>query len=209
MKIQFTSSYIKTKLFFIGIGALAGYVVFHPYTMLVYSFMGSPKNEMHLKDIFFSFDRSMLPMGIAFAVLGGFIGLLISVIVEKQKQLYVATLENEKKKAAIETLQELMITLSHYLLNANMVIGGMVRRCEKIKSNEDMLCSLEVIAEQARKIDAVMSALKKITEIKTAKYTAEGHALMIDISREIEELLSKDRESVNNESVKFQNPNFK
>jgi hypothetical protein len=62
-------------------------------------------------------------------------------------------------------------------------------------SNEDILSSLEVIAEQAKKIDAVMSALKRITEIKTAKYTSEGHALMIDISKEIEELLSKNREN--------------
>lgn len=141
-------------------------------------------------------------MGIAFAILGGFTGLLIAVIIEKQKQLYVLKLENEKKKAALETLQELMITLSHYLLNANMVIGGMVRRCKRTMSNEDILYSLEIIAEQTKKIDAVMSALKRITEIKTAKYTAEGHALMIDISKEIGELLSKDRENAKKESEK-------
>jgi hypothetical protein len=52
----------------------------------------------------------MLPMVIAFALLGGFIGLLIAVIIEKQKQLYAVTLENEKKKAALETLQQLMVT---------------------------------------------------------------------------------------------------
>ncbi|MBI5099809.1 MAG: hypothetical protein HZB30_11285 [Nitrospirae bacterium] len=65
-------------------------------------------------------------------------------------------------------------------------------------SKEDIL----VISEQAKKIDAVMSALKRITEIKTAKYTAEGYALMIDISKEIEELLSKDRENAKKESEK-------
>lgn len=194
MKIPFNLSYIKTKIILFGIGAAIGYLVFHPYTMLVYFLTGFSPSGMHLKDIFFSFDRTMLPMGIAFAALGGFIGLLIAVIIEKQKQLYAMTLENEKKKAALETLKELMITLSHYLLNANMVIGGMVRRCKQMKSTEDILCSLEVIAEQARKIDAVMSTLKKITEIKTSKYAEEGQVLMIDISKEIEKLLSKDRE---------------
>ncbi len=34
MKIQFNLTYIKTKIIFFGIGALVGYVVFHPYTML-------------------------------------------------------------------------------------------------------------------------------------------------------------------------------
>ncbi len=195
MKIQFDLTYIKTKIIFFGIGALVGYVVFHPYTMLVYSLTGALHGGMHLRDIFFPFNRTMLLMSAAYAILGGSMGLLIAVIINKQKQLYTVTFENEKRKVAIETLQQLMITLSHYLLNANMVIGGMVRRCKRSKSNEDILRSLEVIAEQAKKIDAVMSALKRITEIKTAKYTAEGHALMIDISKEIEELLSKDREA--------------
>ena len=202
MKIQFILSYIKTKLFFFGIGALVGYVVFHPYTMIVYSLTGFSHDGMRLKDLFFSFNMTMLLMGGAFAILGGFIGLLIAVIIEKQKQIYTVTFENEKKKAALETLQQLMVTLSHYLLNANMVIGGMVRHCKRTMSNEDILYSLEVIAEQAKKIDAVMSALKKITEIKTVKYTAEGHALMIDISKEIEELLSKDQENAKKESEK-------
>jgi len=160
--------------------------------MLVYSLTGFSQHGMHLTDIFFSFDKAMLLMGGAFAILGGLIGLLIAVLIEKQKQLYTVTFENEKKKTAVETLQQLMVTLSHYLLNANMVIGGMVRHCKRSMSNEDILSSLEIIAEQAKKIDAVMGALKRITEIRTAKYSAEGHALMIDISKEIEELLSKD-----------------
>ncbi|MBI4849767.1 MAG: hypothetical protein HY808_14550 [Nitrospirae bacterium] len=192
MKIQLVLSHIKTKSLPFFIGALAGYAVFHPYTMLVYSLTGFAHSGMHLKDVFFSFEREMLPMGVAFAVLGGLIGILIAVVIEKQRQLYTVTFENEKKKIALETLQQLMITLSHYLLNANMVIGGMVRRCQRIQTNEDAQHSLEAIAEQAKKIDAVISALKRLTEIKTAKYTAEGHALMIDISKEIEELLAGD-----------------
>ncbi|MBI5055368.1 MAG: hypothetical protein HZB61_01940 [Nitrospirae bacterium] len=182
MKTQLVLNHIKTKSLPFFIGALAGYAVVHPYTMLVYSLTGFAHSGMHLKDIFFSFDREMLPMGVAFTVLGGFIGILIAVVIEKQRQLYTVIFENEKKK----------ITLSHYLLNANMVIGGMVRRCQRIQTNEDSQCSLEAIAEQAKKIDAVISALKRLTEIKTAKYTAEGHALMIDISKEIEELLAGD-----------------
>ena len=105
MKIQFILSYIKIKLFFFSIGALVGYLVFHPYTMLVYSLTGFSQHEMHLKDIFFSFDITMLWMGGAFAILGGLIGLLIAVLIEKQKQLYTVTFEDEKKKVAMETLQ--------------------------------------------------------------------------------------------------------
>ncbi len=36
-----------------------------------------------------------------------------------------------------------------------------------------------------------MAALKKITDIKTADYTSEGHGLMLDITKDIDALLKK------------------
>jgi len=68
-------------------------------------------------------------------------------------RLRMVELENENKRVAVETLHQLMVTLSHYLLNADTIIGGMVRRCERLDSKEEIHSSLQVIEEQARKIE--------------------------------------------------------
>lgn len=110
--------------------------------------------------------------------------------VEKQR-LRVAELENERKTIALETLRQLMVTLSHYLLNANTIIGGMVRRSERVESKAERMASLKTIEEQAKKTEAIIEALKRVAELKTTDYTRESHILMIDVKREIEEALTK------------------
>ncbi len=181
-------------------GAIVGYLVFHPYTMLVSSIMYQhPEGEIHwhwknLFDIIHkTFEPLMLPMAIAFMLFGGVIGLLIGIAMDRKNKLYAIELENERKKVALETLNRLIVTLSHYLLNANMIIGGKVRYSQKVESNKDILNSLKVIGEQAKKIDSVIRALRKVTKIKTADYTTEGRGLMIDITKEMEEELNKSK----------------
>jgi delta-aminolevulinic acid dehydratase/porphobilinogen synthase len=112
-------------------------------------------------------------------------------ILKRRKHLRDIAHENEKNQIALETLQRLMITLSHYLLNANVVIGGEVRHSRKTATSEDSLASLNIILREAKKIDSVIHALRKITTIRTANYTSEGHDLMIDITEEIEEQLHR------------------
>jgi len=126
-------------------------------------------------------------MAVSFGLFGGLTGLLIGIITDRTQRLFAAELENQKKKAALETLHRLMVTLSHYLLNANTVIGGMVRKGRRNEAN--VQGSLDVIEEEAKKIDAVIRSLKEITEIKTADYTTSGKDLMIDITKNIEERL--------------------
>jgi predicted histidine transporter YuiF (NhaC family) len=190
-------------------GAVIGYFVFHPYTMTMSYLMRVYEggeiywNWRNLFDIFLmNFKPSMLPMASAFAFFGCIIGLLTGVIVERKKSSYELAHENEKKKVALETLRRLMVTLSHYLLNANVVIGGEVRRARKIVTDKGTLASLEVLEKEAKKIDSVIRALRQVTEIKTANYTSEGHGLMIDITKEIEEQLKSNGSvsSGNNES---------
>jgi PAS domain S-box-containing protein len=113
--------------------------------------------------------------------------------IEKQ-QLRMAELENENKRVALETLRQLMVTLSHYLLNANTIIGGMVRRCLKTESRTKIVPLLLAIKEQAKRIEIVITALKRVTDIKTASYTYETNTLMIDVAKEIDEALTKEKE---------------
>ena len=177
------------------IGAFIGYIIFHPYAMAIDFFLGYKMDIYSWKDIIHTFfvtlTPQMFPMSVAFAFLGSLNGLFVAIIVDKKKRLYAAEAENEKKKVALETLQRLMITLSHYLLNANTITAGMARRCLKYNSAEDMKDSIDIIEEQAKKIEAVIMALKKITDIKIADYTSHGKGLMIDITQEIEEQLGK------------------
>jgi hypothetical protein len=67
----------------------------------------------------------------------------------------------------------------------------MSARCRKLNPEEEFSDYLNIIETEARKIDAVIKALRKLTEIKTADYTSEGRGLMIDITKELEEMLRK------------------
>lgn len=112
------------------------------------------------------------------------------VTLEKQT-LRLVELENERKTIALSTLRQLMATLSHYLLNANTIIGGMARRCVRATSDEERHSSMEAIMEQTGKTEGVIAALRKMAEIRTTRYTPESHTLMIDLTREIEKTLAK------------------
>ena len=188
----------RSQIVFTSIGIVSGYLMFHPYTMLVDFLMNNHLDRtgslyMNGGSIFAliraSFEPVMFPMAVSFASFGGITGLLIGIIADRKKRLYAAELENEKKKTALETLHRLMVTLSHYLLNANTVIGGMVRRGRRNEAN--VQASLDIIEEEAKKIDVVIRSLKEITEIRTADYTTSGKNLMIDIAKNIEEHLKK------------------
>lgn len=194
MKVRIQSSRcLRLTLLFAG--AVAGYLVFHPYLMIAYTLghmEGGAGSLFHgqwksLFDVSLSaFGPFMLPMGISFALFGALAGFLVGVIVDKRRRLYALEIENEKKKAALETFHQLLVTVSHYLLNANTIIGGMVRHCRRIESNCDVLSSLETIEQQARKIDAVVAALRRVKELRAAQYTSAERTLMIDIAQELE-----------------------
>ena len=59
----------------------------------------------------------------------------------RKERLSAARLEAQKRQAALETLQQLMVTLPHHFRNANVVIGGFGSRLQK---------SLKETAEQER-----------------------------------------------------------
>ena len=174
-----------------------GYVIFHPYTMLVYGLLHIHEQGGHIglnalrAEAAMAFKPAMLPMAISFVLFCGCMGILVGSIIDKQRKLIYAQHEHEKSKVALETLNQLMVTLSHYLLNANMVIGGKARQCQKKGSTSDILPDLKVIEDQAKKIDAVIKTLREITEVKTVLYSTGGTAKMIDITQEIEARLQQ------------------
>lgn len=108
----------------------------------------------------------------------------------EKHRLRLVELENERKTIALTTLRQLMVTLSHYLLNANTVIGGMARRSQRAGSEADRMAALDMIRKQAAKTEGIIEALKKVSEIRTTEYTRESQILMMDLTKEIEEILT-------------------
>jgi hypothetical protein len=184
-------------------GMVLGYVLLHPYTMLVSALLNVSQEATHPAGfagrIPAFYHPLMLPMAISFTLFGGFIGLLVGILLNRKRELWIVEQENEKKRVALETLKEIMVTLSHHLLNANMIIGGKVRHGRKFTTTQEILTTFDGIEEQARKIDAVINALRKTTEIKVAPYIASGTTQMIDIAREIEEEMARLEKKRNHE----------
>ena len=180
----------------IVLGMIAGFLVLYPYTIVVYSVMHMHQlTNLHLhiaelkKQLGNMLTPTMLPMSLSFILFGGFVGMLVGWLMERKKALLQIQYEHEKQKVALDTVKQLMVTLSHHLLNSNMIIGGKVRRLSKYSQNNELLKDLEVIEQQGRRIDSVVRALRDATELKIADYSSGGVVKMIDIEREIEDRL--------------------
>lgn len=172
-------------MLFLGLsGGLAGYVVFHPFSMIMHAAL-SPETAPSASlfhPVSDSFVPGMMPMATAFSVFGAVIGVLLGALFDRRRRLHEAELEDERKRAAIDAVHHLMVTLSHYLLNANAVIGGVAARSRRRTKDPQLLKNLKTIEQEAHEIDRVLAALKNITEIRTTDYTSTGKDLMIDLS---------------------------
>lgn len=190
----------RSRTLYIVAGMSGGLLVLHPYTMIVYALMHLHDRgggfHLHWNDIslrgLLAFDPNMIPMVSAFVIFGGLVGLLTSVVIERKRKLLMLGVENERNQIAIQTLRELMVTISHHLLNANTIIGGKVRQCRKLVADEKALEVLSHIETQGRRIDATIRSLREITEMKIADYTTGGTVTMIDIDEKIREKMDQD-----------------
>ncbi len=179
------------------VGAFLGYLLAHPYTMFIY--LWAHEHQVGVDRLSFpklfataltSFQPAMLPMAFSFALMGAIVGFLAGTVMDKRKQLHDTERESERRKIAFDTLHQVMVTLSHHLLNADTIIAGVVRHCKRKQGlDKDILEGLETINEQARKIEAVVRALQKVKEIRTAQYTNDSTVLMMDVTQEMEEAL--------------------
>jgi signal transduction histidine kinase len=182
--------YRRHLVFFLLFAAI-GYVAARPAAIFVYTLTHGYEREALQAQREFAkstYQPMMFLLSLAFLFIGGLGGLLLGIIADRRHRMRAL---ERRREIALETLHELMVTLSHYLLNANAVIGGMARRTKRSELSTEGTDSLSVIEAQARKIDAVIQALQKITELKTCAYAVHGETLMIDIVKDIEEELGK------------------
>jgi signal transduction histidine kinase len=181
-------------------GAAVGILLVHPVAMLAYAVghyhPSGPVNPAFVLDLLRrAFGPGLVHMGLFFAILGGAAGLSVGYWFLEKKRLLDETLECQRSLAALETLRELMVTLAHYIRNANVVIGGFSARLLKQCPAPDLQEELRLIQEAAEEIDAVIAALQNLTKISTTEYTASSHELMIDLKKELEARLAKARSS--------------
>ena len=192
-----TSSFKLETLKPAVIGALVGYFFLHLYAMLAYSFYQAHMTGMERAEkvagiwdyitaaLSTALNPAMLHMGIPFGILGAVAGLFFGFWREAERRRD----EIEKRAFATETLKQLMITLSHYLLNASTVIGGFARHISRDESDPEHKEHLEAIEEESEKIEAVVGSLQSLKSIMTENYGTDSDTLMIDIKRQIEEQL--------------------
>jgi signal transduction histidine kinase len=180
-------------------GGFAGYLLLHPYTMLVYGIYGhhGPASggmdlRRLLEEVTAAFRLDMLPMGFPFALIGALIGLLLGFCLEARSRRF----ETEKRLLAVDTLRQLMVTLAHHLLNAVQGIGGFAGLALRKETDEDKRRPLEIIKKESIKIEAVVKALQSLESVTTERYTKSSETLMIDIRKELQErmeALSKEK----------------
>ena len=181
-------------------GGSVGYILLHPYTMLVYGLYGhhgaGPEGmdiRRLVEDVPAAFMLDMAPMGLPFALLGALAGLLLGFWLEARSRRF----EMEKRLLAVETLRQLMVTLAHHLLNAVQGIGGFAALALRKEKDEDKRRPLEIIKQESIKIEAVVKALQSLESVTTERYTKSSETLMIDIRKELRERM----EALNKEKI--------
>ena len=176
------------------LGASVGYLFLHPYTMVVYELHGAHGEEGGLRSALrlfsnaaASFSPDMLPMGIPFAVLGGLAGLFFGFWLNARMRRF----EEEKRLLAAETVRQLTVTLSHHLLNAVQGIGGFAASVIRKEQDDDLRRRMELIRDEARKIEAVVKTLQTLETVATERYIGSSETMMIDIRNEIRDALKE------------------
>ena len=174
------------------LGASVGYLVLHPYTMVVYELHVSHGEEGGLRgairlfsDVAASFSPAMLPMGIPFALLGGVAGLFFGFWLNARARRF----EEEKRLLAAETVRQLTVTLAHHLLNAVQGIGGFAASVIRKVEDEDLRRRVELIRDEARKIEGVVRTLQSLETVTAERYIGSSETMMIDIRKELHDAL--------------------
>ena len=178
------------------LGGLAGFLLLHSYVMLLASAGAIPWHSSPAASVdwslqsFLALERAMIPMAVPFAILGAVLGLMAGSYLNRAHRLQQLLLEQERSTTALETVRAFTDTLSHYLLNANMIIGGQVRHCRRSTPSYEVMDSLRIIEEQGMIIDAVIGALSDLARIVIFQ-ESPGQVPMIDLARELENRLRR------------------
>jgi len=171
-------------------GMALGFLLVHPFAMMAYT-LGPQHAGLSLDPSFWgrelrlAFASGMVHMGLAFTLLGGLTGGSLGAWFVQKERLAAARLESQRRLAALETLQELMVTLAHHIRNANVVIGGFSARLLKRLSDPELQEQLRLIQQASQEIEAVIASLQSLAEIDHTRYVEAWQTQMIDLKQEL------------------------
>jgi signal transduction histidine kinase len=188
-------SYVRRLAGPILIGMFLGFFVLQPLNVLVYNLAPQIRVEFHeisfwkrLLDM--STDSTSMFMGLVYAFFGGLTGLWFGMWLYQKDCLNAEQIESARRLSALETLKDLMVTLAHYIRNANMIIGGFSSHLAHHAADARQKEQAELIQQASKKIDSVIKSLENLTEISVSQYTASGTAQMIDLKQELDNNLA-------------------
>lgn len=172
-------------------GMLAGYLLVHPFAMLAYVLgpqhpHASMDPSLLGRQLSLAFGVDMLAMGLAFALMGGVAGFGLGAWHLQKERLAREHLESQRRQAALNTLRELMVTLSHHIRNANMVIGGFSKHMQKHITDPEFIQQLQMIHRASHEIDEVILSLENISQVDRTKYINGWQTEMIDLKKELD-----------------------
>ena len=176
-------------------GMALGFFVIQPLNVLVYNL--APQVRLAFHDINFwkrwlemTTNSTSIFMGLAFSLLAGITGFWFGSWLYQRDRLAAERMESARRLSALETSKALMVTLAHYIRNANMVIGGFSDHLQRHVSEQRHKDRLQLIHAASREIGAVVDSLQDLVQIRTTEYIASGTAKMIDLQKEIEKRLA-------------------
>lgn len=126
----------------------------------------------------------------AFAFMGGLGGFFFGIWYYQKEKLAAKNLESQRHQVALQTLQELMVTLAHYIRNANQVIGGFSSRMMKHLHDPEVQQQLKMIRQASQEIEAVIASLESLSGVDHTKYIGAWKTRMIDLKQELEARLA-------------------
>lgn len=173
----------RALILFTLAGMAAGYLLIHPFAMLAYVLDPQHAHEslglsLWQRQIKEAYSPAMIAMGLAFSFMGGLAGLGLGA-------WHLQKVEARRRQAALDTLQQLMVTLAHHIRNANMVVGGFNRRLLKNATDPESQWQLKLIQQASQEIAAVIDSLQSLTEIDHSRYIGSWETKMIDLRQEL------------------------
>jgi signal transduction histidine kinase len=175
-------------------GMAVGFFIIQPLNVVLYNL--APQIRLAVHDISFwkrllemSTNSTSIFMGLVFAVFGGITGLCFGMWLYQRDRLTAERIESARRLAALETLKELMVTLAHYIRNANMVIGGFSDNLARHLAEPRQKEHAQLIHQASKEIDTVIKSLQNLTEISVTQYVDGGTTQMIDLKEELDKYL--------------------
>ena len=161
------------------LGALVGGGALHTVSMIGYHMtldQEFPTASAIWGWISMSVSSCMFPMITFYAVLGGTCGFMTALFLERR-------IEIERRKATQETLEDLTMTVAHYVRNANSVVGGYARRLLDTKECSDSFRSkIELIRNASDRIEAVVASIQELTPDSRSEEVGKSHIRMLDLN---------------------------